>query len=46
MIWLLTFLGFGSIIYKVIKNKENMKKEYMLIGVGGMNGQIWNLIGK
>jgi hypothetical protein len=26
--------------------KLDMKKEYMLIGVGGMNGQIWNLIGK
>ena len=40
------FLGIGFIIYKVIENKENMNKKYMLIGVGGMNGQIWNLIGK
>ena len=23
-----------------------MNKKYMLIGVGGMNGEIWNLIGK
>ena len=23
-----------------------MNKRYMLIGVGGMNGEIWNLIGK
>ena len=23
-----------------------MNKKYMLFGVGGMNGEIWNLIGK
>ena len=23
-----------------------MNKRYMLIGVGGMNGEVWNLIGK
>ena len=31
-----------------MRNNKKMKnnKKYMLIGVGGMNGEIWNLIGK
>jgi hypothetical protein len=34
MIWLLTFLGFGSII-----NVMKMNKEYVLVSVGGMNSE-------
>ena len=31
-----------------MRNNKKMKnnKKYMLIGVGGMNGEIWNLVGK
>ena len=43
MIWILTFLGIGCIILIM---KLDMKKEYLLVGVGGMNGEIWNLEGR
>ena len=34
------------ILYNICMLNKKMKKEYMLIGVGGMNGEIWNLIGR
>ena len=40
MIWILTFLGFGAIIYKVIENK-NMKLNKL--GYGCCRGEKWSI---
>ena len=33
-------------ICMLIKKNKEMKKEYLLIGVGGMNGEIWSFEGR
>ena len=35
-----------ELVYNMCMLNKKMNKKYMLIGVGGMNGEIWNLIGK